>query len=662
MPGEVRVSPDGSQCAFVLVRMDRIENVQKRSIWIVPTDGSGAARQLTSGPKTDGMPRWSPDGRWLAFLSVRETDWRPDLYVIDMRGAEPSKVAQLPRGIEDYAWAPDSSRFALLGRPDYPVDPDRDAPKDADEARKRYVERVMHVGRFRYRLDGVGLLDDEPNRIWVCPRDGGGEAVGPRAVTDGPWDVLRPRWTPDGRIAFLSNRNDDHESSVKVDLWAVSPDGGEPAKLTKDAGVISSFSFGPSGQCAFIGAFEDDAFSGARNQRLFVDLRADAAARLGPIDCNLRTPGLDRTAISAVLGDTVPLMDFVDPAWSPDGGLIHFLVSDAGAVSIYRVGLDGDPSVFAGGRRIIPTFSIGGRTVAFVSSAPDDPGTIRAVDPDGSNERVLHDPNPWVKERELGTLQELPFAVDGTAADGWALLPSGRTEGTRVPTILEIHGGPHGAYGWNFQLGFQILAGAGYAVIYCNPPGSQAYGESFARAVVGRWGEVDFPFFMSLVDRAVESGFADPERLGVGGASYGGFSTLWAVTHTNRFRAAVSARPVSLLESFYGASDIGWVFGVSEMGGEPWDEPDQFRRLSPALKLQRVTTPLRLIACLADLRTPPAEAENVFVRLKKMDKQVDMVLFHGESHSLVITGKPWNRVRHMRALLEWFDRFLKPDR
>lgn len=649
MPGEVHVSPDGSQCAFVLVRMDRSENAQKRSLWIVPTDGSGAARQLTSGPRSDAMPRWSPDGRWLAFLSNREAEWRPDLYVIDMRGAEPSKVAQLPRGIEDYAWAPDSSRFALLGRPEYPVDPDRDAPKDSDEARKRYVERVMFVGRFRYRLDGAGLLDDEPRRIWVCPRDGGTGTVEPKAVTDGQWEVLRPRWTPDGRIAFLSNRNDDHESSAKVDLWAVTPEGGEPAKLTKDAGVISSFSFGPNGECAFIGAFEDDAFSGARNQRLFVDFK-------------VRTPGLDRTAISAVLGDTVPLMDFVDPAWSPDGGLIHFLVSDAGAVSIYRVGLDGDPMVFAGGRRIIPTFSIGGRTVAFVSSGPDDPGTIRAVDPDGSNERVLHDPNPWVKERELATLQELPFAVDGTAVDGWALIPSGRTDGTRVPTILEIHGGPHGAYGWNFQFGFQILAGAGYAVVFCNPPGSQAYGETFARAVVGRWGEVDFPFFMSLVDRAVESGFADPERLGVGGASYGGFSTLWAVTHTNRFKAAVSARPVSLLESFYGASDIGWVFGVSEMGGEPWEEPDQFRRLSPALKLQRVTTPLRLIACMADLRTPPAEAENVFIRLKKMGKEVDMVLFHGESHSLVITGKPWNRVRHMRALLEWFDRFLKPDR
>lgn len=650
LPGDVQVSPDGSMCAFVLVRMDRAENVQKASVWIVPTDGSAAARRLTSGPRRDSMPRWSPDGRWLAFLSNRDADWRADLYVIDLRGSEPRLVAQLPRGIEAYAWAPDSSWFALLGRPDYPVDPDRDLPKDAEDARNRYQERVRHVSRFRYRLDGSGLLDDEPRRLWICSRHGGDEGKGgPTPITDGPWEVLRPRWTPDGRIAFTSNRNDDHERSEKEDLWVVSPHGGEPTKLTTESGSIASYSFGPQGQCALIAAFEDDAFGGARNMRVFVDYK-------------LRTAAFDRTAIDAVMSDTVAPAEPHDPVWSPDGSLLHFLVSDAGAVGIYRMSAEGEPALFAGGHRVIPSFSIGGRTVAFISTSPDDPGTIRAVDPDGSFERVLHDPNPWVKERALGSLRELPVEVDGTTADGWAILPPGHAEGTTAPTLLYIHGGPHAAYGWSFSLAFQVLAGAGYAVVFCNPPGSQAYGERFARAVVGHWGEADFPFFMKLVDRALESGFADSERLGVGGASYGGYSTLWVVTHTDRFKAAVSARPVSLLESFYGSSDIGWAFGAREMGGEPWDDPDQYRRLSPALKLQRVTTPLRLIACLADHRTPPEQAEQVFIRLKKMGKETDLVLFHGEPHGVVIVGKPWNRVRHMRAVVEWFDRFLKPDR
>jgi dipeptidyl aminopeptidase/acylaminoacyl peptidase len=659
MPGDVQVSPDGSQCAFVLVRMDRDQNVQKASIWIVPSDGSAPARRLTSGPRRDAMPRWSPDGRWLAFLSNREAEWRADLYVIDRRGAEPRMVAHLPRGIDAYAWAPDSNRFALVGRPDYPVDPDRDPPKDAEDAHRRYGERVRHVSRFRYRLDGSGLLDDEPRRLWICARDGGAKSA-PTPITEGPWEVLRPRWTPDGRIAFTSNRNPDHQSSEKEDLWVVSPDGGEPSKLTTEPGSIASFSLGPQGQCALIGAFDDHAFGSARNMRVFVDLYS-SAGRMGPADLKLRTAGFDRTAIDAVMADSVAPADPHDPVWSPDGSLLHFLVSDAGAVGIYRMAAEGEPALFVGGQRVIPSFSIGGRTVAFISTSPDDPGTIRAVDPDGSFEGVLHDPNPWVKERGLGSLRDLPVEVDGTKVDGWALLPPDHADGTTVPTLLYIHGGPHMAYGWSFALVFQVLAGAGYAVLYCNPPGSQAYGERFARALIGHWGEADFPFFMALVDRALESGFADPERLGVGGASYGGFSTLWVVTHTDRFKAAVSARPVSMLESFYGSSDIGWAFGAREMGAEPWEEPDQYRRLSPALKLQRVTTPLRLIACLSDHRTPPEQAEQVFIRLKKMGKETDLVLFFGEPHAIVVVGKPWNRVRHMRAIVEWFDRFLRPD-
>jgi dipeptidyl aminopeptidase/acylaminoacyl peptidase len=205
----------------------------------------------------------------------------------------------------------------------------------------------------------------------------------------------------------------------------------------------------------------------------------------------------------------------------------------------------------------------------------------------------------------------------------------------------------------------QVLAAAGYAVVCCNPPGSQSYSEEFARAALGRWGDADLPYFMKVVDAAVAAGFADPDRLGVTGGSYGGFSTLWAVTHSTRFKAAVAEVPVSLLESFYGSSDIGWLFSSPELGAEPWEDPDAYRRRSPALMLEKVTTPLRLIANLSDIRTPPEQAEQVYVRLKKMGKVVDLVLFHGESHQLPVIGKPWNRVRRLRALQEWFDRYLK---
>jgi dipeptidyl aminopeptidase/acylaminoacyl peptidase len=307
----------------------------------------------------------------------------------------------------------------------------------------------------------------------------------------------------------------------------------------------------------------------------------------------------------------------------------------------------------------MPYFSAAGSTVAFVTASGTDPGTIRAVNADGSGERILHDPNPWLKNKVLGDTRELRIEVDGVAADGWAILPPGYSKGTKLPTLLVIHGGPHSAYGWSFQLSEQVLAAAGYAVVFCNPPGSQSYTEEFARAALGRWGDADLPFFLKTVDAAIDAGFADPDRLGVTGGSYGGFSTLWAVTHTNRFKAAVAEVPVSLLESFYGSSDIGWSFTSPELGAEPWEDPDAYRRRSPALMLERVTTPLRLIANLSDIRTPLEQAEQVYVRLKKMGKVVDLVLFHGESHRLPVIGKPWNRVRRVRALQEWFDRYLK---
>jgi len=198
--------------------------------------------------------------------------------------------------------------------------------------------------------------------------------------------------------------------------------------------------------------------------------------------------------------------------------------------------------------------------------------------------------------------------------------------------------------------------------VYCNPPGSQTYSEEFSTCLEGAWGELDFPGFMALVDRAVEAGFADPDRLGVGGASYGGYSVLWAITHTDRFRAAVSSRPVAALEGFYGSSDIGWSFGATSMGAEPWEDPGLYARLSPLTYLDRVTTPLRLIAGTEDLRTPAEQAENVFARLRKLGREVDMVVFHGESHGMAVQGRPWNRVRHMAAVLEWFGRHLGDGR
>ncbi|HSR22972.1 MAG TPA: S9 family peptidase, partial [Candidatus Eisenbacteria bacterium] len=368
------------------------------------------------------------------------------------------------------------------------------------------------------------------------------------------------------------------------------------------------------------------------------------------------TRELDRTSVPTVLADTLGERETPDLAWHD--GWFYFEVSDRGAVHVYRAHPGQPPECVIGGRRVVGGISLAAGVLAFVSSDPDDPVTLWLADVDGGRERVVFEPNPWVRERALGTLRVIDLVHQGEAIDAWALLPPGTPDGARQPTLLYIHGGPHAAYGWSFPFVFQVLAGAGYAVVFCNPPGSQSYCEEFARRLRGAWGELDFPCFMALADRAIEAGLADPDRLGVGGASYGGFSTLWVVTHTDRFKAALSMRPVANLQAFYGASDIAWNFGTAEMGAEPWEDPALYQRLSPVTYLDRVTTPLRLITGTGDLRTPAEEAENVFVRLHKLGREVDLVVFHGEPHAMVVQGRPWNRVRHMRAVREWWDQHL----
>ena len=639
MIADPQLSPDGRQVAFVLTEQDAAADRQATSVWLVPADGSAEARRITAGPG-DGRPRWSPDGRRLAFLAAREREWAKDLYVLDMAGGEPARIAELPRGITEFAWSPDGECLCLVGGPEYPEDPDRDPPASREEAHRRYQERVRHVTRFRFRFDGQGVLDDEARQVWVVAADGG---TAPRALTDGGGaNPARAAWAPDGRIAFLSNREPDHDRSTVVEVYAVSPADGEAARLTRYGKAMTAFGFAPDGTLA--------------------TLRTDAASPHGGAHVRLwigdecLTRELDRTSVPVVVADTVGEREAPDLAWHD--GWCYFEVADRGAMHVYRARSGQPPECVIGGRRVVGGMSVAAGHLAFVSSDPGDPVTLRVAHVDGGRERVLFEPNPWVREHALGELRVLDLEHEGEAVDAWALLPPGAPAGARLPTLLYIHGGPHMAYGWSFPFVFQVLAGAGYAIVFCNPPGSQGYREEFARRVRGAWGERDFPCFMALVDRAVEAGIADPARLGVGGASYGGFSTLWMVTHTDRFAAALSMRPVANLQAFYGASDIAWNFGTGEMGAEPWEDPVLYQRLSPLTYLDRVSTPLRLIAGTGDLRTPAEEAENVFVRLHKLGREVDLVVFHGEAHGMVVQGRPWNRVRHMRAVREWWDRHL----
>jgi len=358
------------------------------------------------------------------------------------------------------------------------------------------------------------------------------------------------------------------------------------------------------------------------------------------------------------------------PMWSGDGRAIVFGISDRGNEVVYRVTLGDDcgtadvQPVIAGNRQVsalsgCPTAPL----FAFLASDPTHPAELFRCAADGTDERQLTDCNrEWREEVVLCIPELLRYRRDGVDLDCWVIKPAGYIPGQRYPALLNIHGGPHTQFGNTFFDEFQVYAGAGYVVIYTNPRGSQGYGEAFTRAVVGDWGGVDFGDVMAGLDEALQRcDFIDPDRLGVMGGSYGGYMTSWTVGHTNRFKAACSERALNTFTSFFGSSDIGPWFAVNQIGALPWENPQWYAEHSPLTYAQDITTPLLIMHSENDLRCPMEQAEQLFMTLKRLRREVLFICFPDETHELSRSGKPRHRLERFRHILEWFGGHLQSD-
>jgi dipeptidyl aminopeptidase/acylaminoacyl peptidase len=367
---------------------------------------------------------------------------------------------------------------------------------------------------------------------------------------------------------------------------------------------------------------------------------------------------LDRTCM--------PFYSHVAPLWSADGQWITFAVEDQGAIPIYRVRADGTKApecIITGERQVIGlSASRHGAVLAFAAMDATSPAEVFACHADGTGEKPLTTLNQaWKAEVARSRPERLRYERDGRQLDCWVMRPFGYQPGARYPALLNIHGGPHTQYGHHFFDEFQIYAGAGYAVIYTNPRGSQGYGEDFTRAVIGDWGGGDFADVMAGLDAALcRYDFIDPERLGVMGGSYGGFLTSWTVGHTGRFKAACSERAVNNAYTLFGTSDIGPSFSEAQSGYLPWENMQWYIDHSPLTYAKDITTPLLIIHAESDLRCPIEQAEQLFVALKKQRKTVVFVRFPDEDHELSRAGKPRHRLERFRLILDWFTRFLHP--
>jgi dipeptidyl aminopeptidase/acylaminoacyl peptidase len=627
-----RISPDGRRVAFVVTTLSEERDEYLSNIWVVDAAG-GVPRRFTSGPKRDREPRWSPDGARLAFVSEREGRKKGQLYCMPADGGEPSRLTDERHGVSDPVWAPDSRQLAFVARVGGPPEPETE-----EEKQKSRPARVITT--LKYRVNGEGFVHDRRPHVFVVAADGGPA----RQLTHGDYVHADPAWSPDGRlIAFSSARHADRDFDDSSDVWVVAAGGGEPRRLTDTSGPAGLPVFSPDGRAiAYLGRRGRNEF--ARNVRVFtVPLEGGAPRCL--------TAAFDRSC--GPLGTR--------PLWSPDGAALIAAAEDRGALSLYRVDAAGASPVtlVVGGERVVTGASLSGdgQRLAFTASDPVTPAEVFVAGADGGGERALTELNrAWREEVALSRPERFRFTRAGFEVDGWIMRPFGFRPDARWPALVNIHGGPHAQYGLGFFDEFQVYAGAGYAVVYANPRGSQGYGEAFTQAVVGDWGGGDFEDVMAAVDEALRRDpHIDAARLGVMGGSYGGFLTSWTVGHTGRFKAACSERAVNDHHGMFGSSDIGHLFNVVELGGRvPWEDIGEYLARSPVTHAKNIATPLLILHAEDDLRCPIEQAEQLFVTLKKLGKDVMFVRFPDENHELSRTGTPRHRLERFRFILDWF--------
>ncbi len=646
---EPRISPDGTRIAHVVAWVDPDDHTRYRSqLVLASAQGDRPPRALTSGRHRDTAPRWSPDGRSLAFLSDRDAD-RPQLFVLSLEGGEPRQLTHLKHGAGAAEWSPDGLLLAFAASTDIP----EIAAQEGQPDEKGKPPRVRVITRVDHKSDGVGLLEARRSHLFVVPADG---SAAPRQVTSGDWDDTDPAWSPDGRmLAFISNREPDRDLSWFRDVWVVPARGGRARRLTRHRGQAATPAWSPDGRhVAYLGHDRGWTYGA------LTELRVVPAAG-GP--SRSISAAYPRDVENAALSDTRDPHVSQPPVWAPDGSAIYALASDAGRVSILRFpAAGGAPTAVVSGDREVAGFTLaaGGTQLAFVVSDPTRPYEVYAADADGSHERQVSRENAaflatvWLGEPE-------PFATtssDGETVHGWLLKP-GRFDARRKwPLVLEVHGGPEAMYAWSFMHEFQVLAGRGYGVLYTNPRGSKGYGEPFAARIFADWGGQDAADCLAAVDAATALDWVDPARLFLTGGSYGGFMALWLLGHTGRFRAAVAQRGCYNFVSFYGTSDIGPTFGRYVLGGPVYELEERYRALSPLTYVRDVRTPLLLIHSENDLRCPMEQAEQVFVQLRAIGQaETELIRFPEESHNLSRSGRPDRRVERLDRIVGWFERF-----
>ena len=628
-----QISPDGSRKAFVVSAIDYKGNKYRRSIWLADTE-SVELSQFTHGPESDNNPRWSPDGEKLLFLSKgRQKGKKIQLYTISLTGGEARLVADLENGVGNPEWSPDGKRILFTSRTWMDKKPETD---------------VKHIKRIRYKFNNMGFFQGKRVQLYTVK-----PGSKPKKVAKGEYDVNNPRWARDGKsITFIANMDEDADTSRVTDIFRVDAKGGEPVKLTDGRFTIANHSHSPDGSIiSFIGH--------DKPTELAVDYDLWTMPTGG--EPKLETGDFNRSLIMGIGSDMRVGSPNPGAVWSSDGEYVYFNTADTPYLNIYKLRLgEKKPEVLVTGKTA-EGFSVAddGR-IAFVAMNATSPTELFLYD--GQEKKLSSFNDRTLSGLDLVEPEHFTFKNRlGRTVDGWLMKPVAWEEGKSYPCVLEMHGGPRGVYGDGIYQEFQLLTAEGYAVIYTNPRGSAGYEEPYTQAVMRHYGEVDTEDFLDFTDEALKRyPWIDKSRLGLTGGSYGGYTTNWIISHSDRFSAAVTCRSICNWISKFGVSDIGFMQPESISGEKTyWGEAlvHQMRH-SPLYHVDNVKTPCLIIHSEQDYRCPIAEAEQWFTALKLLGVPTELVRFPEENHELSRSGKPKHREERLEHILRWFREYL----
>ncbi len=648
--GDPQISDDGTWVAYTVATPSLKEDKTETRTWMAPA-GGGDAIVMTAPDVSSSHPRWSPDGKYLAFLSKR-SEGKTQVWLLNRMGGEAQRLTEAIQDVDDFALSPDSKRLVLVLRDPSPEELDEAKAKEKDKEkpgaedkdakpRKSKTPRPLVVDRYRFKTDTVGYLDRRRTHLYVL--DLATKVV--VQVTSGDFDDEEPAWSPDSKLlAFRSNRSmPDPDRTYDSNIWVVGADntdkGAQLTQVTTNPGSDVAPAWSPDGKWI---------------------------AYVTQLDPKLFQYGTRHIAVSPATGGQARVLTLAFdrmsrlPHFSPDGQFIYFIADDDGTENLCRIPLNGGEITRPiSGRVVVSAYTVAkSGDLAVLVTSMDRPAEIFTTSSSGgAATRITNVNDAFLAKIRMVIPEYVRFkSKDGTTVAGYLFKPLDYVAGKKYPTLLHPHGGPVGAYYGEFNHFSQLFAANGYVVLEPNPRGSSGYGQDYCKAIYADWGNKDYQDDMGMVEYAIAQGVADPDKLGVGGWSYGGISTDFIIAQTTRFKAAISGAGSAFFASLYGHDQ--YILDYDVELGHPWDKRAVWEKISPFYKVANITTPTLFMGGEIDWNVPIVGSEQMYEAMKSLSRETELVVYPGEYHGFKTPSHIKDRLeRH----LSWYAHYVKGD-